>query len=393
MSKLDVVLPTSGAAARVGSSAIRDLLHLTERPEIISLAGGLPSPEAFPVAALAEATAAVLARDPTAALQYATTEGLPALRAWVAGQQAVPTSLDEVLVTHGSQQALDLVVRATLRPGDTVALADPAYVGALQAFRQAGARLEGLPTDHDGIRVDVLADRLDRGLHATLVYVVPDFDNPSGTTLSDERRDALAALADHHGFLIVEDDPYSRLRWGGAFLAPLRARSDRVVSLGTTSKILAPGLRVGWAVAPGPLIRDLVTLKQAADLHTAALNQQIAHAVLTTPDFLEPHLRALRSRYRSQCGALIDALQHQLGDQIELTHPEGGMFCWATLTHHRQPDDLLPRALEEGVAFVPGRAFAVTAARRTAGLRLSFATNGPDDLAEAARRLARALAR
>ena len=208
-------LPSSGAAERVGSSAIRDLLALTQRPEVISLAGGLPSPATFPVGAVAEAAAEVLADGAESALQYSTTEGHPRLRTWVAERHPAATDPDQVLVTHGSQQALDLLVRATVAPGDTIALADPGYVGALQVFGLAGADLAGIPADGAGLCVDVLADRLAGGLRPTLVYVVAEFDNPSGVTLVTDRRHALAQLADHYGFLIVEDDPYGALRWAG----------------------------------------------------------------------------------------------------------------------------------------------------------------------------------
>jgi 2-aminoadipate transaminase len=372
-------LPSSGAAGRVGSSAIRDLLHLTERPEVISLAGGLPSPEAFPVAELAAATAEILDRDPTAALQYTTTEGLPALRAWVDDDP------DRVVVTHGSQQALDLLVRATVRPGDTVALADPGYVGALQVFRLAGAELAGIPADGDGLRVDVLAERLADGLRPALVYVVPEFDNPSGVTLSEERRHALADLAERYGFLIVADDPYGALRWRGEAPTPLADLSDQVVTLGTTSKILTPGLRVGWAVAPTALARELVVLKQAADLHTSSLSQQLAAALLTRPGFLPPHLDGLRARYRAQCDALVAALQPL---PLRFHTPNGGMFLWAEADQSTKP--LLARALDRGVAFVPGDAFSVETPHER-GLRLSFATASPQQLQEAAERLSRAL--
>ena len=383
-------LPTSGAAERVGSSAIRDLLHLTERADVLSLAGGLPSAEAFPVVEVAEATAAILGRSPGGALQYSTTEGLPALRRWVAAQAPVPTAPDQVLVTHGSQQALDLLARATLAPGATVALADPGYVGALQAFRLAEAHLVGIPVDDDGMRVDVLADRCSAGLRPALVYVVAEFDNPSGVTLGAERRGALADLAERYGFLVVEDDPYGTLRWSGARPPALRTLTDRVVALGTTSKVLTPGLRVGWAVGPTPLMRRLVTVKQAADLHTNGLGQHVAAELLGRPGFLDRHGAGLRDRYQRQADALVEALAAEVGDRLHVSTPQGGMFCWATFLDGTDTTALLPRAVDAGVAFVPGRAFAVDDPHRH-GLRLSFATEGPDALREAVRRLALAL--
>jgi len=383
-------LPSSGAAERVGSSAIRDLLALTLRPEVISLAGGLPSPEAFPVDVIAAVADEVLSGGPSAALQYATTEGHPGLRAWVAHRHPVVTEPGQVVVTHGSQQALDLLVRATVAPGDSIAMADPGYVGALQVFRLAGADLAGIPADGEGLRVDLLGDRLAGGLRPTLVYVVAEFDNPSGVTLSADRRQDLARLADHYGFLIVEDDPYGALRWAGARRPALSTLSDRVVTLGTTSKILAPGLRVGWAVAPAPLVARLVVLKQAADLHTSGFSQAIVAGVLTRPGFLEPHLDGLRQRYQRQGDALQDALRARLGDRIAFHAPEGGMFLWARLLDGTDTAALAPRALAAGMAFVPGNAFSVRDPQRS-GLRLSFATEGPAALTEAVRRLTIAL--
>lgn len=379
--------PPSAVAGRIGSSAIRDLLHLTERPEVLSLAGGLPAPEGFPAAALAEAAAELLADTPDG-LQYATTEGRPDLRHWVASRTPAADA-DRVLVTHGAQQAIDLVARAVAGPGDTVVLPDPGYVGAIQALRATGARLVGVPVDDDGLAVDVLADQLAAGLRPRLVYVVADLDNPTGTTLAEDRRRALVALAEHHGFWILEDDPYGALRWSGTTPVPLAGRSDRVVSVGTTSKILAPGLRVGWVVAEAGLARDLVVLKQATDLHTSALGQALAAAVLTRPGFLPAHLDTLRARYRERAAALATALLTHLGPAIAPAPPEGGMFTWLRLPGV-DTGSLLDRALAEGMAFVPGAAFAVTTPA-TEALRLSFATAAPAEIDEAVRRLARAL--
>ncbi|OWY62086.1 hypothetical protein B7486_60310, partial [cyanobacterium TDX16] len=321
----------STAVRRVGSSAIRDLLAVAERPDVISLAGGLPNSERFPAEVLAESAAAVLADDPGGALQYAATAGYEPLRTWVAARHGVDAA--QVVVTHGSQQALELVVRALADPGDTIALADPGYVGALQAFRLAGADLLGVPSDADGLRVDVLAERLVAGARPVLVYVVANLDNPTGATLSAERRVRLAELADRYGFWIVDDDPYGELRFPGQAPPPasLASLSDRVVTLGSTSKVLAPGLRVGWAVGPEPLVRDLVLLKQAVDLQTATLAQRLAHHVLVRPGFLEPHLVGLRVAYQEQAEALTSGLRVELGERITFEQPTGGMFVWAVV--------------------------------------------------------------
>ena len=377
------------APLRVRSSAIRDLLAVAEQPGVLSLAGGLPSPECFPVDAIARATARVLADEPNAALQYAATAGFAPLRAWVAEQH--DAHADDVVITHGAQQALELVVRALVDPGDTVALADPGYVGAVQALRLAGADLMGIPSDADGLRVDVLAERLAGGARPVLVYVVSQLDNPTGATLSAPRRVELARLADRYGFVIVDDDPYGALRWQGDDPAPLRSRSDRVVTLGTTSKVLCPGLRVGWAVCPPDLARPLEIMKQAVDLQTTTLTQRIAHRVLTGAGFLEPHLAALRTSYAARCAALADALDEQLGERLAFRRPPGGMFLWARLPGV-DTEPLLARAVAEGMAFVPGTAFAVDGGPSDE-MRLSFATQSPDDLVEAVTRLRSALDR
>jgi 2-aminoadipate transaminase len=379
------------AARRVTSSAIRELLGVAEDPSVISLAGGLPAPDSFPVADIAAAVAGVLADDPVGALQYSRTEGYEPLRAWVAGRH--DASADQVLVTHGSQQALELVARANVDPGTVVALADPGYVGAIQAFRLAGADLLPVPGDAGGLMVDELARALRRGRRPALVYVVPNFDNPTGATLAADRAAELGRLADRYGFLIVEDDPYGHLRWAGPSSPPLARFTERVVSLGTISKLLCPGLRVGYTVAPPALARTLVQLKQAVDLHTSSLAQRAAFRLLSTRGFLDRHLARLRGLYRLRARALAAALGEHLGDLASFRPPDGGMFIWARVERAGVDTQvLLASALSEGVAYVPGPAFGV-AHRHRRHLRLSFATAGPEELDEGVRRLRTALCR
>jgi 2-aminoadipate transaminase len=377
------------AVERAGSSAIRDLLEITERPGIVSLAGGLPNPATFPTDAIARATAAALAEDPVAALQYGPTEGHRPLRRWVADRHGLGADgEDHVLVTSGSQQALELLTRAVVDPGGLVALADPAYVGALQAFRAAGTELLAIPSDADGLRVDVLAERLVAGARPTLVYVVANFDNPTGSTLSAARRTALAALADRYGFWIVDDDPYGELRWAGTTPIALRDLTDRTITLGSTSKVLAPGLRVGWAVGPPAVIRAMAILKQSADLHTSALTQQIVHRTLAEPGFVDDHLATLRRTYGAQAQHLVDQLRDQLGDRLDVARPDGGMFVWAELLDPSADSAaLLAPAVEHGVAFVPGAAFGVEDLHPRR-IRLSYATADPAGLDLAVHRLA-----
>ena len=376
------------AVERAGSSAIRDLLEITEQPGIASLAGGLPNPATFPVEAIARATRDALDQDPTGSLQYGPTEGYRPLRRWVAARHGLGADGEEqVLVTSGSQQALELLTRALVDPGGLVALADPAYVGALQAFRAAGAELAAIPSDADGLRVDVLAQRLERGERPALVYVVPNFDNPTGSTLAAPRRIELAALADRYGFWIIDDDPYGDLRWHGTTPVALRDLTDRTITLGSTSKVLAPGLRVGWAVGPADALRATAVLKQSADLHTSSLSQQIVQRVLAEPGFLERHLGLLRATYQRQAHHLTRALEQQLGDRLAVAEPDGGMFVWAELLQPAADTAaLLTTAIEQGVAFVPGAAFGVEDPHRRK-LRLSFASSDPAGLDLAVDRL------
>lgn len=384
--------PRSTASRRLTSSAIRDLLEVAERPEVISMAGGLPAPEAFPAERLAAALAAAVADDPGRALQYSTTAGLPALRAWIAGQRGAGIHADDVVVTAGSQQALDLVARTLLDPGDTVVLADPGYVGAIQAFRLAGADLVGVPADGDGLRVDVLAAGLAAGTIPvpTLVYVVSDFSNPGAATLPTERRRALADLADRYGFVILDDDPYGELRWAGRRAVPLRDLSDRVVTLGSFSKVLAPGLRVGYAIGPRPIVESVVLVKQAADLHTSTVAQRAALRVVDDERAWADHLGRIGALYEARAVALVAALRARLGDRIEVDAPEGGLFVWVRLPGV-DTSALLAPAVAAGVAFVPGAAFAVADGAHHDAARLSFATAPPAMLDEAVRRLAVAL--
>jgi 2-aminoadipate transaminase len=379
----------AAAARRVTSSAIRELLTITERPEIISLAGGLPEPETFPVAEIAGAIADLLATEASRALQYSTTEGYLPLRDLIADWH--DAAAGQVVITHGSQQALDLVVRALVDPGAVVALAEPGYVGAIQAFRLAGAVLAAIPSDRDGLIVDALAERLVEGCRPALVYVVPNFHNPTGATMPADRRRALADLAERYGFIIVSDDPYGHLRWAGEEVAPICSFTDRVVSLGTISKLLCPGMRVGYAVAPPALAAALVMLKQAVDLHTSTLAQMAAYRVLSDPGFLPRHLEAIRPVYRRRAALLIAALA-QLGDGATFSPPDGGMFIWVRLDRpdidtHRH----LAAALASGVAYVPGRAFGIDEDHRQE-LRLSFASASATELGEGVRRLVASLA-
>ena len=398
-----------GLLSRTGreatSSVIRDLLDWTRRPGMRSLAGGIPAAELLPVERVSQAVDRVLAEHGPAALQYGPTAGEAALRALVA---PTPERADEVVITTGSQQSLDLLARVLLDPGDVVAVESPSYLGALSAFRAAGARLLPVAGDVVGLDTDRLEAALADGVRPKAVYVVPEFANPTGATLTATRRRHLAALAERHGFVIIEDDPYGALRYAGPPLAPLADLTPMAVRLGTASKILAPGLRVGWVRLPAWLRGPVVRVKQAVDLHTSTLDQLVVADVLADEDFLAAHLERLRSVYGRRCRALCAALARLGGGRFVVDPPAGGMFVWAGLAPALglTADALLPVALDTGVAFVPGSAFLVDPAdaapvlgaatgwgdgeRR---LRLGFATLDEDRLAEAVERLVTAVDR
>lgn len=381
-------------AAKLGglqSSAIRDLLELTARAEIIGLAGGLPDAELMPRERIAEATEAALRN--AACLQYTVSPGWAPLRAVLAERETarlgrtVPVA--EVFVTHGSQQALSLLAEVLLDPGALVIVEDPAYVGALQVFRAAGARIVAVPLDADGMRTDVLADLLARGERPTVVHTVSNFHNPGGVTMSAARRAELAELAERHGFWVIEDDPYGELWFDEPAPAPIATYSRNVIRLSSSSKILAPSLRVGWLVAPNEVCRAVELLKQGADLCGSALTQQIAAELLADRDWLGAHVDHVRTVYGARAKSLVHAVRGRFGDRVRCTDATGGMFVWADFTDGTDTQELLPRALAAGVAYVPGSAFAVNGGYRDA-LRMCFTTFDGATLTEAVDRLARA---
>jgi 2-aminoadipate transaminase len=381
-------IPLSTRLRDVRGSAIRDLLALTARPEVISLAGGLPGTELLPRERIGTALAAAVT-DP-AAVQYGETAGLRRLRETVADHESerlgrvVPA--DDVVVTSGSQQALDLVARAVLDPGDPVVVEEPAYVGALQVFQACGAAVHPVPVDADGMAVDVLADRLAAGLRPRLVHTVSSFHNPRGATLAPARRAELARLAERYGFLVVEDDPYGLLDFDGSPPVPVAAHGDRVVRLGSVSKVLAPALRVGWLTGPAQLCGAVERLKQCTDLCTSSLTQIVAADLLADRAWFTAHLGRLRGALRERATALTGAVAAQFGDAVTSSQPTGGMFCWLEFTDGTRPADLLPRALEHGVGYVPGTAFEV-GRDHTGAARLCFASHPPARLHTAVERL------
>jgi 2-aminoadipate transaminase len=361
---------------------------------MINFAGGLPAPELFDAEGIAAAYRDVLAQAPGRALQYSTTEGEPALRTALAERTTVrglPTGPDEVLVTTGSQQALSLLATALVEPGDAVLVESPCYLAALQAFSLAGARVVPVPGDDEGIDPDAL-DALVASERPKLLYTVPTFQNPTGRTLPAGRRAAVAAVAARRGLWIVEDDPYGELRFEGErvpWIASYEGAGDRTVLLGSFSKVMAPGMRLGWMRAPAALRRACTVAKQAADLHTPTVNQLAAARYLADRD-LDAHVARVAAEYGRRRDAMLTGIADALPEGSMWTRPEGGMFLWARLPGSRDTTELLRRVVEHDVAYVPGEPFHAGPPDR-ATLRLCFVTQTPQEIAEGLRRLGRAL--
>jgi len=384
--------PLATRMAAMPVSAVREILKVAERPDVLSFAGGLPAPELFPVAAIAEAIAEVLRDSGGAALQYSTTEGYGPLREWIAEHlrgRGIPARPDELLIMNGSQQGIDLVARILLDPGDVVLVENPTYLAAIQAFAAYQVRLVAVPSDDGGMQVDEVA-ALIAAHKPKLIYLVPSFQNPKGTTLSTARREALAAIAAAHRVAILEDDPYGALSFAGPQPRPIAAAAaaaghNNVLYLSTFSKTLAPGLRLGWLWGHPALVRKATIAKQAADLHTATLAQRATVALLGRFDYAG-HVAKLCEVYSARCQTMLTALAEHTPIGTRWVTPTGGMFVWLQLPAGHDADALLPLAIERKVAFVPGSAFYIDAIRRDV-IRLNFSNQPPSAIVEGMRRL------
>ncbi|MFL6136528.1 MAG: PLP-dependent aminotransferase family protein [Frankiaceae bacterium] len=378
---------------RSRSDAIQRILSAASAPGILSMAGGIPAPQTFPVDRIAEATRRVLSRSAASALQYAATAGVPAMRELLASRASATGAArdaDEVIVTSGSQQGLDLLTTALVEEGDVVALEDPSYLGAAQTFRRAGARLLAVPGDRDGMDTSALERAIAGGVRCTLVYVVPHFHNPSGAVLSAERRLHLARLAERYGFVVVEDDPYADLSFDGERQRSIDTSTGRVIRLMSLSKVLCPGLRVAGLAAPRGIAAEIARAKQCADLQTSTFDQYVIAELLADPAFLPAHVAGLRSFYRDRADRLASLLGEQ-APELRFQRPRGGLFLWCELVDPaHDSESLLSAAIECGVAVVPGAPFCI---ERDGGryVRLSYATLDHDQTVEAVHRLTRAL--
>ena len=370
-------------------SAVREILKVAERPDILSFAGGLPAPELFPVDEIAAAHAEVLAKHGRSALQYSTTEGYGPLRDWICGhlrQRGIASARpDELLITSGSQQGIDLVARVFLDPGDVVLVESPTYLAAIQAFAAYQVRLVPVPSDDHGMVVDALPALLAEH-RPKLIYLVPSFQNPKGTTLPAARRARVAQLAAEHRVAVLEDDPYGELAFSGAPPRPIAAEpGHNVLYVSTFSKTLAPGLRIGWLWGDAAIVRKATIAKQAADLHTATLAQQAAATLLQSFDYPD-HVGKIRGIYGQRCQTMLGALADHLPAGCRWVAPTGGMFVWVQLPAGINADSLLPAAIAQKVAFVPGSSFFVGDVRRDF-VRLNFSNQPPHAIVEGMRRL------
>jgi 2-aminoadipate transaminase len=386
------------------SSIIRELLKLTQRPEVISFAGGLPAPEIFPVERFREACQQVLTTNPSIALQYGPTEGYRPLRELIVAHMArygILATVDNILITSGSQQALDLIAKLLINRGDRILVESPTYLGALQAFDLMGAEYVTVPTDADGLQTSEMERALRSG--PKFMYILPNFQNPGGTTLSRERRDELVLLSDKYGIPIIEDDPYGQLRYEGEHIPPLVVLDrtnllrdngyllGNVIYLSTFSKVLAPGLRLGWIVAPPDVITHLVQLKQSTDLHTSSFTQMVAYEV-ARDGFMEEHVKLIRRVYKERRDAMLEALHNYFPPDVSWTHPQGGLFLWVTMPPGIDTMKLLDTALRQDVAFVPGEPFFPSGQETGSHMRLNFSNAQPEQIREGIRRLSIAVA-
>ncbi len=364
-------------------SAIREILKVTGSPDVISFAGGLPAPELFPIEATARAAQSLLAEDGPASLQYDITEGYLPLRQWVCAHLSETVGLkvspDQILITNGSQQGLDLISKVFLDPGDTVLVENPAYLGALQAFQSYEAVPVGIESDEHGLRPEALRTFLETSPRKPkLLYLIPNFQNPTGRTTPDARRAEIVAIAAHFGVPVIEDDPYGRLRFSGEDVPALGTFPDarHWLYLGTSSKIMTPGLRVAWLVAPDREVYEkLVAAKQAADLHTSAFTQRLVWRYVREPGVVTAHVAKLCAVYGRRRDVMLAALARHFPSGCSWTQPDGGLFLWATLPESIDTLELLKTAARQKVAFVPGAPFWVDSpVKNTMRLNFSNAT-------------------
>lgn len=377
----------SDKMAGLKPSAIREILKMTGQPGIIPFAAGNPAPDAFPVETIKKFTAEILENDPIAALQYSVTEGYTPLRDAVkkrlTAQNSFSPDRDELIITSGGQQANELSCKVFINEGDTLICERPSFVGSLNSFKSYNAHIVGIEMDDEGIKTDELESVLKTTDNVKVLYLIPNFQNPSGKCMSYERRKAVYELACKYNIIILEDNPYGELRFAGEDIPSIKSldREGRVIYSGTFSKVISPGMRVGFVAAAPEIISKIVVCKQVADVHSNILAQLICHKILTETDF-DAHIEKLREIYRRKYNIMAEGIEKHFSKKVTVTKPEGGLFLWAELPDGSNMIDFCSKALERKVAVVPGTAFMEDEAIATRCFRMNFSTPADDQLAE-----------
>lgn len=360
-------------------SAIREILKYSADPSVIPFSAGNPAPEAFPVEAVAEITSKILRECPTAALQYSITEGYPELRKAVESdlhdRLNIGNDSDSIIITSGAQQGVDLTSKAFCEKGDVIICESPSFIGSLNAFRANSCILAGVPMDNDGMNIEALEKALEDNPSAKLIYTIPNFQNPTGITMSFEKRKAVYALAKKYGVCIIEDNPYGDLRFTGEHIPAIKPldADGIVIYCGSFSKVLSPGLRVGYICAPTEIVQKVTVLKQTNDVHTSILSQMIAAEFMTGYDFAG-HLTKLKEIYRHKARLMLDEMEKNFGDKVSWTKPEGGLFLWCTLPKDKDMISFCTSAVKDHkVAAVPGTAFLTDETAFTTSFRMTYA--------------------
>lgn len=360
-------------------SAIREILKATSNPEIIPLAAGNPAPDAFPVDEVRGIAKGILEKTPIDALQYGVSEGYKPLRdtvlKWMKKRENIGTENDDVIITSGSNQIMDLTAKVLCNEGDVVICEEPSFIGSLNTFRSYGCKLKGVPVEADGMNVEALEKAIKETPNAKFIYTIPNFQNPSGVTMSLEKRKRVYALAKEHGIIILEDNPYGDLIVNGEKLPTIKSMDNDgiVIYAGSFSKILAPGLRVGYCIAPKPIIAKMTVGKQASDVHTPCINQMIVNEWLNNFD-VDAHINKIRDIYRKKLNLMCECIDRELGDFVEYVRADGGLFLWCRLPDDVDMLEFVSKAIEKKVAVVPGSAFLMNDTDKTQYIRLNFST-------------------
>lgn len=383
----------SKSCKNIPSSFIREILAVSEQPDFISFAGGLPNPGYFPIQQMKKAFMEIMDTDGSSTLQYAGSQGYYPLREWICNRYNALYNLkitpENILITNGSQQALDMTGKLFINPGDPLIMEKPTYLGAIQAFSAHRPQFHQIRLTDQGIDLNELEDIALR-TGSRFLYGIPNFQNPSGITYSAETRENLAILLDWHGIMFVEDDPYNEIRFEGEFLPPVYALNpEKTIWCGSFSKMISPGIRAGWICAPKELIPHLLRIKQASDLHTNNIVQRIIHRFLCDND-PEEHLRNVRSAYKAQKDCMIESIKRHFPEEISYTNPEGGMFIWATLPENLNSEELIKTAIENKVVFVPGKSF-YTSGEGDRNIRLNYSNSSGEMIEEGIKRLGKVI--